>query len=106
MGASFSSRLGSSPSSSSPSSSGSSSLYASDRITPQVAALAELQGFADTVSRCIGACYTRCLHKHAEVALDVSEMSCTDRCVAKYFHVHALVGESMKALASGPPGEN
>ncbi|CBZ52842.1 mitochondrial import inner membrane translocase subunit tim10 [Neospora caninum Liverpool] len=97
MGASFSSRLGSSPSPSSL------SPPPSDKIAPHVAAVAEIEGFADVVSRCIGTCYTRCLHKHADVSLDVAEMSCTDRCVEKYFQVHALVGDTMRALAACSP---
>ncbi|PHJ15845.1 mitochondrial import inner membrane translocase subunit tim10, partial [Cystoisospora suis] len=82
MGSAISSRLSaSSSSSSSPCPSSSSSR---NEITPQVVAVAELEGFADVVTRCVKSCYVRCLHLHADSSLDISEMSCTDRCVEKY----------------------
>ncbi|PFH33300.1 putative inner membrane translocase subunit TIM10 [Besnoitia besnoiti] len=104
MGTAFSSRLAASPAA--PVSVPSASAGAPDRITPQQAAVAEIQGFADVVARCVGTCYTRCLHRHPDASLEVAEMSCTDRCVSKYVSVHQLVGETMQALQAGAEAEN
>lgn len=46
-------------------------------------------------------CYQKCVSQYKEPDMNVGELSCVDRCVAKYMQVHFRVGTKLQAENAG-----
>lgn len=60
---------------------------------PIFAAKTELEMYTDLFNKIASTCFEKCAsRKHREPDLALGEMTCTDRCVAKYLESQQLVG--------------
>ena len=60
------------------------------------AAVAEMEFTQDMFQRMTRMCFKKCVPKLQEPDLNVAEMTCVDRCVAKFLVAHRKVGEEMQ----------
>jgi len=56
------------------------------------AAMFELKTISDMYQKMSAACFRKCVLSLSEAELNVGELSCTDRCVAKYLQAQEKVG--------------
>lgn len=68
-------------------------------IDRQVKALNELHG------RMLAACWAKCVYRVKDAAgdMNIGEMACIDRCVAKYVEVQAVVRGELEAARGKVP---
>ena len=46
----------------------------------------------------IDMCYSKCIPNYKDTELNVAELSCTDRCIAKYVEAQKIVGVKMNEI--------
>lgn len=76
---------------------GNTSQYAWGTVDPEKIKQAQLQfeATAATFNKVLSTCAAKCInHEYGEGDLAKGEMSCVDRCVAKYVHANRMIGEN------------
>eukprot|EP00429_Kryptoperidinium_foliaceum_P006877 CAMPEP_0176023852 /NCGR_PEP_ID=MMETSP0120_2-20121206/11643_1 /TAXON_ID=160619 /ORGANISM="Kryptoperidinium foliaceum, Strain CCMP 1326" /LENGTH=88 /DNA_ID=CAMNT_0017357019 /DNA_START=45 /DNA_END=308 /DNA_ORIENTATION=+ len=64
---------------------------------PVFAAKTEMEMYTDLFNKISSSCYHKCAsRKHRDQDLSLGEMTCTDRCVAKYLDSQQLIGEVLR----------
>ncbi|OII77887.1 TIM10 DDP zinc finger domain-containing protein [Cryptosporidium andersoni] len=63
------------------------------------AAIVELNGLADMFKRIQETCWKKCISDISDSLLSPGEISCTDRCIAKYMETHTLIGNYLQGTS-------
>mmetsp|Transcript_93115 Transcript_93115/g.260393 ORF Transcript_93115/g.260393 Transcript_93115/m.260393 type:complete len:102 (+) Transcript_93115:91-396(+) len=64
---------------------------------PVFAAKTEMEMYTDLFNKISSSCYQKCAsRKHRDQDLSLGEMTCTDRCVAKYLDSQQLIGDVLR----------